>query len=142
MLGRGWGGSAATAVSVAGVGSAAQLGLAYGLGLVAWNPSVDAATGGAWLAGLAWVTWIAGSSTLLGAAVADRLAGGRPGGAPPRGADPIWPVRRVSGAGPGTEAAGAGAAHPRRIRLTPAPATTRGGPDGRDRTPLLRAGIR
>ncbi|GAA2368406.1 hypothetical protein GCM10010170_068310 [Dactylosporangium salmoneum] len=56
----------------AGAG-AAQLGLGYGLGIVSWQPTGDSAT--VWVSSLAWVTWLAASSTVIGAICADRLAG-------------------------------------------------------------------
>src|SRR5256885_9633785 len=83
MAARGWGGSIALAVGVAAGMAAAQLGVVYGLGIMAWNASTDPAGESAWLASLAWTTWIAATSTVLGAVVADRLSAGAPG-APPR----------------------------------------------------------
>ena len=71
MAARGWGGSIALAVSVAAGTAAAQLGVVYGLGIMAWNASTDPAGESAWLASLAWTTWIAATSTVLGAVVAE-----------------------------------------------------------------------
>jgi hypothetical protein len=84
MATRGWGGSIAIAVGVAAGTAAAQLGVAYGLGVMAWPTATDAAGERAWLASLTWTTWIAATSTVLGAVIADRLAAGGPGAAPPR----------------------------------------------------------
>ncbi|WP_326550621.1 hypothetical protein [Micromonospora sp. NBC_01813] len=74
MAVRGWGRSVATATGIAAGVGAAQLGLGYGLGIVAWLPSVDSGGEAAWVASLAWATWIAATSVVLGAVVADRLA--------------------------------------------------------------------
>lgn len=75
MAERGWGGSIATAVGVAGGAGAAQLGLGYGLGIVVWPRSTGPAAESTWLASLAWTTWIAASAAVIGAIVADRLSG-------------------------------------------------------------------
>jgi hypothetical protein len=83
MATRGWGGSIALAVGVAAGSAAAQLGVGYGLGVLAWTPAVDVAGQSTWLASLAWTSWIAATSTVLGAIVADRLSAGEIGGAPP-----------------------------------------------------------
>lgn len=71
MAVRGWGRSAATAVGMAAGTGAAQLGLGYGLGVVAWLP--DGADG-AWPTSLVWATWIAATSVIIGAICAGRLA--------------------------------------------------------------------
>src|SRR2546430_11041900 len=84
MAARGWGGSIALAVGVAAGMAAAQLGVVYGLGIMAWTGATDPAGESAWLASLAWTTWIAATSTVVGAVVADRLSAGGPGSAPPR----------------------------------------------------------
>lgn len=73
MAARGWGGSIATAVGVGAGAGAAQLGLGYGLGIIAWPPSAGGAGESAWVASLAWATWIAATSAVAGAIVADRL---------------------------------------------------------------------
>ncbi|MEH0985058.1 hypothetical protein [Micromonospora sp. CPCC 205556] len=80
MAGRGWGGSVATAVGVAAGVGAAQLGFGYGLGIVNWTPVDATATEAAWFASLAWATWIAAVSAVLGAVCAQRLheRGGQP----------------------------------------------------------------
>ncbi|MBM0235697.1 hypothetical protein JNW91_30400, partial [Micromonospora sp. STR1_7] len=52
---------------------AAQLGFGYGLGVITWTPTDAAAAGTAWADGLAWATWLAASSTVLGAVCAQRL---------------------------------------------------------------------
>lgn len=74
MAGRGWGGSIATAVGVAAGAGAAQLGVGYGLGVIAWPPSTGGAGESAWVASLAWATWIAATSAVAGAICADRLS--------------------------------------------------------------------
>ncbi|MEU6207204.1 hypothetical protein ABZ814_26860 [Micromonospora musae] len=73
MARRGWGGSIATAVGVAAGTGAAQLGFGYGLGIINWAPADAGAARGAWVASLVWATWIAGTSTILGAVCAYRL---------------------------------------------------------------------
>src|SRR5690349_13137624 len=84
MATRGWGGSIAVAVGVAAGSAAAQLGVCYGLGIMAWTAATDPAGNRAWLASLTWTTWIAATSTVLGAVIADRLSLGEPGSPPPR----------------------------------------------------------
>ncbi len=74
MAVRGWGGSIATAIGIAAGASAAQLGLGYGLGIIAWLPSPNGANEAAWVASLAWATWIAATSTIIGAICADRMS--------------------------------------------------------------------
>jgi hypothetical protein len=68
----------ATAAGVAAGTGAAQLGLGYGLGVVVWpvTPGVDDSV---WLGSLGWATWIAASSTVIGAVVAGRLRGAQSG---------------------------------------------------------------
>ena len=83
MAARGWGGSIALAVGVAAGSAAAQLGVGYGLGVLLWTPDLDVVGQSTWLASLAWTTWIAATSTILGAVVADRLSAGEVGAAPP-----------------------------------------------------------
>jgi hypothetical protein len=76
MAARSWAGTSITAVAVAAGAGAAQLGIGYGLGIVAWLPATDVEDGQVpWLASLAWVVWIAASSTVLGAVTAHMLAG-------------------------------------------------------------------
>lgn len=58
---------------------AAQMGLGYGLGIIAWvtpgaGPGV-ATDEGAWVSSLSWATWTAATSVVAGAICADRLAG-------------------------------------------------------------------
>lgn len=74
MAVRGWKGSVATAIGSAAGAAAAQLGLGYGLGIIAWLPATDAAGEAAWVASLAWATWIAATSTVIGVVCADRLS--------------------------------------------------------------------
>ncbi|MER7889041.1 hypothetical protein ABTX15_04370 [Micromonospora sp. NPDC094482] len=73
MARRGWGGSIATAVGVAAGTGAAQLGFGYGLGIINWAPADSGAAPAAWVASLIWATWIAATSTVLGAVCAHRL---------------------------------------------------------------------
>jgi hypothetical protein len=61
-----------TAAGAAAVTGAAQLGLGYGLGVVAW-PAGPAPDDGVWLGSLGWATWIAASATVIGAVLAARL---------------------------------------------------------------------
>ncbi len=84
MASRGWGTSLALAVGVAAGTAAAQLGLAYGSGVIAWPTQTDNRGEAAWLASLAWIGWIAATCTVLGAVLADRLSAGDVGAAPPR----------------------------------------------------------
>lgn len=74
MAVRGWGGSIATAIGIAAGASAAQLGLGYGLGIIAWLPSPNGGNEATWVASLAWATWIAATSTIIGAICADRMS--------------------------------------------------------------------
>ena len=73
MARQGWGVSIATAIGVAAGAGAAQLGFGYGLGVITWTPTDAGATDTAWADGLAWATWLAASSTVLGAVCAQRL---------------------------------------------------------------------
>jgi hypothetical protein len=82
MAGKGWTTQVAAAAGIAAGTGAAQLGLGYGLGVVVW-PVMPAADDSVWLGSLGWATWIAASSTVFGAVIAERLRGGpagRPGG--------------------------------------------------------------
>jgi hypothetical protein len=67
MAARGWAYSTLTAIGVAAAAGAAQLGLAYGLGVISWQPVTDATGDALWLRNLTWVLWIAATSTALGA---------------------------------------------------------------------------
>jgi len=80
MAVRGWGTSVATAIGIAAAVGAAQLGLAYGLGIVAWLPVADSGDEAAWVASLAWAAWIAATSVVLGAVRAERLNDAGPAG--------------------------------------------------------------
>jgi hypothetical protein len=73
MAARGWANSTMTAAGVAAGAGAAQFGLAYGLGIIVWQPVRDATGESLWLANLAWTLWIAASSTTLGAVYAGGL---------------------------------------------------------------------
>jgi hypothetical protein len=63
---------------------AAQMGLGYGLGSIAWvtpGAAIGAATNeAAWVASLAWATWAAATSVVAGAVCADRFGGAVEGG--------------------------------------------------------------
>jgi hypothetical protein len=78
MAVQGWRGSVATAIGSAAGAAAAQLGLGYGLGIIAWLPATDAAGEAAWVASLAWAAWIAATSTVIGVICADRLSSSAP----------------------------------------------------------------
>ncbi|TDB72384.1 hypothetical protein [Micromonospora sp. KC721] len=97
MARRRWGGSTATAIGVAAGVGAAQLGFAYGLGIIDWAPVDAGRTAPAWFASLAWATWIAAVSTVLGAVCAQRLHGPGSDAPPPDGA-PRRAVLAVGGA--------------------------------------------
>jgi len=73
MAGRSWATSIAIAIGVAAGVGAAQLGVGYGMGIISWDQT--AGTGTTWVNSLAWVTWLAATSTVVGALVADRLSG-------------------------------------------------------------------
>lgn len=107
MADKGWTVQTAAAAGIAAGTGAAQLGLGYGLGVVVW-PMTMTADDSVWLGSLGWATWIAASSTVLGAVVAARLH--RPGPAPtlspppddefadpPASAPPAPPMPRPSG---------------------------------------------
>jgi hypothetical protein len=94
MAVRGWGGSIAVAIGVAAGAGAAQLGLGYGLGIIAWLPTANEASEAAWVASLAWATWIAATSVVAGALAADRLSGGAE-----RLGDPVRAAGRADAAG-------------------------------------------
>jgi hypothetical protein len=91
MVIRGWGGSVATAVGVAAAVAAAQLGLGYGMDIIRWAPDANGLSSEAWIASLTWASWIAATSAITGAIVADRLSA--PAGAPP---DPLDPTRSTA----------------------------------------------
>jgi hypothetical protein len=55
--------------------AAAQLGLAYGLGILVWVPDRAELADAAWAAGLAWTVWVAAVAVVVGAHVGDRSAG-------------------------------------------------------------------
>ncbi|GHJ50984.1 hypothetical protein Nm8I071_02910 [Nonomuraea sp. TT08I-71] len=87
MARRGWGGSTAAALGVAAGTGAAQLGFGYGLGIINWAPAGAARVEAAWVASLAWATWISATSVIAGAVCAQRLRGAdddEPAGALPR----------------------------------------------------------
>ncbi|MFD1365285.1 Hansenula MRAKII killer toxin-resistant protein 1 [Actinoplanes sichuanensis] len=72
MAEKGWTTQAATAAGIAAGAGAAQLGLGYGLGVIAWPVSATEADS-VWLGSLGWATWITASATVLGAVIAGRL---------------------------------------------------------------------
>jgi len=78
MARRGWVRSIVLAVLAAAGTAAAQLGLGYGLGIVAWvapDGTSAAVAAGAWSASLTWSTWVAATAVVVGAVVGDRAAG-------------------------------------------------------------------
>jgi len=78
MARRGWTRSIVAAVLASSGSAAAQLGLGYGLGVIVWAPPGADAAPGAWWSALAWTTWVAATSVVIGAVVGDRY-GTRPG---------------------------------------------------------------
>ncbi|MEV0896949.1 Hansenula MRAKII killer toxin-resistant protein 1 [Actinoplanes sp. NPDC049802] len=78
MADKGWTTQAATAAGIAAGTGAAQLGLGYGLGVIAW-PVTLADADSVWLGSLGWATWITASATVLGAVIAGRLRTERTG---------------------------------------------------------------
>jgi len=73
MAARSWARSTVSAIGIAAGAGAAQLGAGYGLGIVAWLPEEHEVSRVTWLASLAWVVWIAASSTVVGAIAAGWL---------------------------------------------------------------------
>ncbi|MER7460478.1 hypothetical protein [Micromonospora sp. NPDC126480] len=105
MARRGWGGSITTALGAAAGAGAAQLGFGYGLGIINWAPPPDGdGATAAWTASLIWATWIAATSTVLGAVFAQRLR--HRGSAEPAGttggADPSDTTAAAGGDGAGS----------------------------------------
>ncbi len=76
MAGRSWATSIATTIGVAAGAGAAQLGIGYGLGVISWQDAPSDAT--TWFNSLTWVTWLSGTSTVIGAMVSERLVGDEP----------------------------------------------------------------
>jgi hypothetical protein len=74
MAARSWASSITTAIGVSAGAAAAQLGLGYGLGIIAWVPKSDQGSPDIWVNSLTWVAWLAATSTVVGAMVADRLS--------------------------------------------------------------------
>ncbi|WP_433792847.1 Hansenula MRAKII killer toxin-resistant protein 1 [Actinoplanes sp. CA-252034] len=72
MAEKGWTTQAATAAGIAAGAGAAQLGLGYGLGVIAW-PVTASEADSIWLGSLGWAAWITASATVLGAVIAGRL---------------------------------------------------------------------
>ncbi|MEU8655981.1 Hansenula MRAKII killer toxin-resistant protein 1 [Actinoplanes philippinensis] len=72
MAEKGWTTQAATAAGIAAGAGAAQLGLGYGLGVIAW-PVTATEADSVWLGSLGWATWITASATVLGAVIAGRM---------------------------------------------------------------------
>jgi len=75
MAFRTWGRVLLAALGVGVVVGAGQLGFAYGLGIVRFARTFDAAAANQWTAQLVWVGWFAMVAAVAGAVVADRLAG-------------------------------------------------------------------
>jgi hypothetical protein len=69
---------AGTAAGIAAGAGAAQLGLGYGLGVIAWPVTATEAES-LWLGSLGWATWITASATVLGAVIAGRMRPVPPG---------------------------------------------------------------
>ncbi|MEU3454873.1 hypothetical protein ABZ671_14905 [Micromonospora sp. NPDC006766] len=88
MARRGWGASVAAALGVAAGTGAAQLGIGYGLGIINWAPAGAVRGEAAWLASLAWATWISATSVVAGAVCVHRLQGGHD-------EDPGGPLRKL-----------------------------------------------
>lgn len=100
MTVRGWGSSIAIAAGVAAAAGAAQLGLAYGTGVLTWPASAGTSATHTWINSLTWGCWIAAVSAVVGAVVAARLHDGphphRPH-APTEQADPgRFRIRRLT----------------------------------------------
>lgn len=77
MAARSWATSILTAIGVAAGAAAAQLGIGYGLAIIAWQTPAGATPSAAttiWVNSLAWVTWLAATATVLGALFADRVS--------------------------------------------------------------------
>ena len=72
MAAKGWMTQVGAAAGVAAGAGAAQLGLGYGLGVVAW-PAAATPDDSVWLGSLGWAMWIAASATVFGAVIAARL---------------------------------------------------------------------
>jgi hypothetical protein len=76
--------SVAMAIFLGAGFGAAQMGLGYGLGTIAWvrpGAAIGVSTNeAAWVASLAWSTWAAASSVVAGAVCAERFGGGGEGG--------------------------------------------------------------
>lgn len=68
-----WGIAVATAFGTAAVIGTAQLGVAYGLTMMDWRTD----TAGLWSTNMAWTTWLAAVSTVLGALAASIVAAAR-----------------------------------------------------------------
>ncbi len=104
MADKGWTVQTAAAAGIAAGTGAAQLGLGYGLGVVVW-PATMTADDSVWLGSLGWATWIAASSTVLGAVIAGRMRRPVPAPAPvphdefdePAASATVAPVLRPSG---------------------------------------------
>lgn len=71
---RTWGRVLLAALGAGIVAGAGQLGIAYGLGIVRFNRTFDAATTNHWPAQLVWTGWFAMVAAVVGAVIADRLA--------------------------------------------------------------------
>ncbi|HWS33983.1 MAG TPA: Hansenula MRAKII killer toxin-resistant protein 1 [Actinoplanes sp.] len=63
---------AGIAAGIAAGAGAAQLGLGYGLGVIAW-PVTAAEPASTWLGSLGWAAWITASATVFGAVIAGRM---------------------------------------------------------------------
>jgi len=93
MAVRGWGGSVIAAIGIAAGAGAAQFGLGYGLGIIAWLPSGDDGSDAIWVGNLAWTIWIGATATALGAVGAQRVDGEGRVGRDERRPVRRWPAR-------------------------------------------------
>lgn len=107
----------ATAAGVAAAVGAAQLGLGYGMDIISWAPDADGLSSEAWIASLTWATWIAATSAIAGAIVADRLS--TPAGAPTgdRVTSMLWRLVLATAAALGAGVAVALVAVPSRVAV-------------------------
>jgi hypothetical protein len=109
---RTWITAVGTAIGVSAGAGAAQLGIAYGLGVITWAPAAPTDAPSAWYASLAWVTWLAANSTIIGA-----LAGGLIGRSAASADSPDSAARSGSAAHSASAADSASGARPVRQSL-------------------------
>lgn len=106
----------AAAVGVGAAIGAAQLGLGYGLNIISFAPDQ---TGQlpfqVWVASLTWAAWIAATSTIIGAVVADRLRSGPGLGPGDRATTVLWRLTLAAAAALGAATTVALVAVPARV---------------------------